>query len=70
MKLRGTKDCVLSVLGNENDDVNADSNNIIITMKDTKLYVPTATLLANYNLKLLNPLSKRFKRLVYWDDTK
>ena len=61
MKLRGAKHCVLSVHGNENDDFNADSNNIIITMKDTKLYVPIATLLANYNQKLLNPLSKDLK---------
>ena len=32
------------VLGNENDTANADSNNIVFTVKDTKLYVPVVTL--------------------------
>ena len=37
MKLRWTKHCVLSVLGNENDNANVDSNNTVFTIKDTKL---------------------------------
>ena len=36
-KLRWTKHCVLASAGFENDG--ADSNNIIFTVKDTKLYV-------------------------------
>ena len=32
------------MLGNENDTANADSNNIVFTVKDTKLYVPVVTL--------------------------
>ena len=45
--------------------VNVDSSNIIFTIKDTKLYVPVATLLAKYNQKLSKLLSKAFERLVY-----
>ena len=41
-----TKHCVLSVLGNENDNANADSNNVVFTIKDTELYVPVVTLSA------------------------
>ena len=37
LKFRWAKHCVLSVLGNENDNTNPDSNNNIFTVKDTKL---------------------------------
>ena len=37
LKLRWTKDFVLSVFGNKNDILNADSNNTIFTVKYTKL---------------------------------
>ena len=39
LKLKWTNHCVLSENGNDNDDTN--SNNIILTIKDTKLYVVT-----------------------------
>ena len=65
LKFRWTKHCILPVLGSVNDNVNADSNNIIFTIKDTKLYVPVATLLAKYNQKLSKLVSKAFEILVY-----
>ena len=40
LKLKWTKYCVLSALGTENDiNVDVNANNIIFTIKDTKLYV-------------------------------
>ena len=42
LKLRWTKRCVLLATGADN--VDANSNNIILTIKDTKLYVPVVTL--------------------------
>ena len=60
-----------SVLGgNENDNADANSDNNIFTIKDTKLYVPVVTLTAKDNQKLSNLLSKRFRRLVYWNEYK
>ena len=62
---------MLFVAGNEdniNDDANAD--NIIFTIKDTKLYVPAVTLSAKDNQKLLKLLSKGFERSVYWNKYK
>ena len=38
IKLKWTKNCVLSANGNDNESNNA--NNIIFTTKDTKVYVP------------------------------
>ena len=70
LKLRWTKHCVLSVLRNENDNANADSRNIIFTIKDTKLYVPVVTLSAKDNDKLSKFLSKGFERSVYWSKYK
>ena len=52
LKLRRTRYCALSVLGNESDNANVDSNNIIFTIKDTKLYVLVVTLLAKDNQEL------------------
>ena len=52
LKLKWIKDCVLSVLGNENDDANLDSNNIIFTIKDTKLFVRVVTLSEKDNQNL------------------
>ena len=52
LKLKSTKYCVLSVAGNENNiNEDANANNIIFTIKDTKLYVPVVTLSARDNLK-------------------
>ena len=50
LKLKWTKYCALSAGGTENvinEDANA--NNIIFTIKDTKLYVPVATLQETIN---------------------
>ena len=50
LKLKRTKYCVLTVAGADNNDTN--SNNIIFTIKDTKLYVSVVTLSARDNQKL------------------
>ena len=65
LELRWTKHCVLSVLGNENDNVNADSNNVIFPIKDTKLYAPVVTLSTKDNQKLSKLLSKGSEKSVY-----
>ena len=49
------------------DNANANSNNVIFTIKDIKLYVPVVTLSANDNQKLSKLLSKGFERSVYWN---
>ena len=61
LKLKWTKYCVLSAAGADSD--NADSNNIIFTIKDTKLYARVVTLSAGDNQKL----SKGFEKSVYWN---
>ena len=43
-KLRRTKHCVLFAGGTDNANGNNDDNNIIFTIKHTKLYVPVVTL--------------------------
>ena len=48
IKLRWTKYCVLSVVGADNTNDN-DSDNIIFTIKDTKLYVPVVSLSSRNN---------------------
>ena len=63
LKLKWAKYCVLSATGNDN--TNANPNNIIFTIKDTKLNVPLVTLSAKVNQKLSKILSKRFERSVY-----
>ena len=71
LKLRSTKYCVFSKGSTENvinEDANA--NNIIFTIKDTKLNVPILTLSARDNKKLSKFLSKEFERLVYWNEYK
>ena len=41
LKLKWTKYCVSTVAGNENEiNNNNNANNIIFTIKDTKLYAP------------------------------
>ena len=71
LKLRWTKYCVLSVAGTENN-INEDDNvnNIIFTIKDTKLYVPVITLSVRDNQKLSKLLSKGFERSAYWNEHK
>ena len=66
LKLKWTKYCVLSAAGAAN--ANADSNNIIFTIKDTKLYVSVVTLSAKDNQKLSKLLSKGFERSVCWNE--
>ena len=63
LKLKWSKYCVLSAAGNDN--ANGNDDNIIFTIKDTKLYVPVVTLSARDNKKLTKLLSKRFERWVY-----
>ena len=50
--------------------ITLNSNNIIFTIKDTKLYVFVVTLSARDNLKLSKLLSKRFERSVNWNENK
>ena len=54
---------VLSAAGNDN--TNANPENIILTIKDAKLYVSVVTLSARNNQKLSKVLSKGFERSVY-----
>ena len=65
-KLRSTKYCVLALDGVDNDG--ADSNDIIFTDKDTKIYVPVIILSAKDNQKLIKPFRKGFKRSGYWNN--
>ena len=53
-----------------NDNTNPNSNNIVFTNKDTKLYAPVATLSAKDNQKLSKLLSIGMVRSVYWDECK
>ena len=68
LKLKWTKHCVLTVVGNDN--TNGNSSNINFTMNYTELHVPVVTLSAKYNQKPPKRHSKRFKRLVYWNEYK
>ena len=61
-----TKYCVLPAAGVDN--VNANYNNIIFTIKDTKLHDPIATLKDNQNLSKL--LNKGFETSVFWNEYK
>ena len=57
--------------GNEkniNEDANA--NNIIFTIEDTKLYVSVVTLSARDNQNLSRLFSKEFEKWVYWNEYK
>ena len=64
LKLKWTKYCVLSTAGADNINGNNDDNNIIFTIKDTKLYVSVVTLSARNNKKLSKCLHKGFERSV------
>ena len=73
LKLKWTKYCVLSEAGNDivnDNDNDDDGNNIIFTIKETKLYVPVVTLLARANQKLSKLLSKGFERSIYLNEYK
>ena len=58
----------MSAAGGNNADAN--SNNIIFTIEDTKLYVPVVTLSAKDNQKLSKCFSKGFERSIYWNESK
>ena len=68
LKLKWENYCVLSA--SAEDNANAKSNNIIFTIKDTKLYVPVVTLSARDKQKVSKLLSKGFERSVYWNEYK
>ena len=62
LKLKWTKYCLLSAAGNNNNiNENANVNNIIFNIKDTKLYVPVVTLSARDNQNYQNFLAKDLK---------
>ena len=54
----------------DNANGNNDDNNIIFTIKETKLYVPIVTLSARGNQKLSKLLSKEFERSVHQNEYK
>ena len=60
----------MSIAVTDNANGNNDDNNIIFTIKGTKLYVPVITLLARDNQKLSKLLSKGFERSIYWNEYK
>ena len=66
LKRKKTNHCVLSAAGADNVDANSD--NIIFTIKDTKWYFPVVTLSAKENQKLSKLLRKGFERSVYWNE--
>ena len=52
------------------DNADANSNNIIFTIKDTKSYVLVLSLSAKHNQKLSKLLSEGLKIAVYWNEHK
>ena len=52
------------------DSYNANSDNTVFNIKDTKFYVPVVTLSAKDYQKLSKLLSKGFERSVYWNEYK
>ena len=69
LKLKWSKYCVLSAAGADNIN-NANSNNIIFSIKNTKLYVSVVTLSARGNQKSSKLFSKGFERSAYWNEYK
>ena len=66
LKLKWTK--CFSAAGNDN--TNPNPNNIVFTIKDTKLYVSLALLPAKDNKKLSKLLNIGMERLAYWNENK
>ena len=61
----------MSAIGTDNANGSNGYNNIIFTIKETKLYVSVVTLSARDNQKLRKLLSKGlFERSVYWNEYK
>ena len=65
LNLKWTWYCVFTATGADNNDAN--SNDIIFTIKDTKLYIPVVHFSARDNQKLSKLLSKGFERSSYWN---
>ena len=51
----------------DTNNINADSNNIVFTIKDIKFYLPVVTLSAKDNQELSKLLSKGFEGSIYWN---
>ena len=69
--LKWTKYFVLSAAGADNvNGTDDDNNDIIFTIKNTKLYVHVVTLSVRGNQQLSKLFSKGFERLFYWDEYK
>ena len=68
LKLKWSNYYVLSAAGNNN--ANSNEDNIIFTIKDTKLYVPAVTLSVRDNQELTKLFSKEFEKSVYWKEYK
>ena len=67
LKPKWTKDCVLAAADVDHANANNDDN-IIFTIKDTKLYAPAVTLSSKDNQKLSKLPSKGFVRSIYWNE--
>ena len=67
LELRYAKHCVLSVGGTDNANGNNDDNNIIFTIKDTKLYVPVVTVSARDNQTLSKLFSIKQKVIIKYE---
>ena len=64
LKINWNKYCILSAAGNDslnNNDKDSNGNNIIFTIKDTKLYVPVVTLSQETTKSYQNFLAKDSK---------
>ena len=68
LKLKLSNYCLFSAAGNDN--ANGNDDNIIFTIKGTKLYVPVVTLSVRDNQKLTIFLSKGFEISFYWNEYK
>ena len=66
LKLKWSNYYGLSAAGN--DKANSNDDNIVFTIKETKLYAPVLTLSTKDNQKLTKLLSKGFERSVYWNE--
>ena len=64
------KTICFAVAGYDNVNGKNDDNNIIFTIKHTKLYVLIVALSARDNKKLSKIFGKRFERSVYWNEYK
>ena len=66
LRLKWTNHCVLSANGNDNTDANP--NDIIFTIKDTKIYAPVVIVSTKDNRK--QHLSEELERSIHWNEYK